>query len=54
MGTFVGRFSAVVEAIGAFARFASEREKIKLVAVGVLAVGADGFDVFVHRGIALG
>lgn len=47
-------FGAVVEAVGTFAGFAAEREEIELVAVGVLAVGADGFDVFVHGGEGLG
>ena len=47
-------FSAMVEAVGTFARFTAEREKIKLVAVGVLTVGTDRFDVFVHGGKGLG
>ena len=46
-------FGAVVEAVGAFAGFAAEGKKVKLVAVSVLAVGTDGFEVFVHGGEAL-
>lgn len=53
-GAFVGGFGAVVEAVGTFAGFAAEREEVQLVAVGVLAVGADGFDVLVHGGEGLG
>lgn len=50
----MGGFGAVVEAVGAFAGFAAEREEVELVTVGVLAVGADGFDVLVHGGEGLG
>ena len=42
------------EAICAFAGFAAEGEKVELVAEGVLAVGADSFDVFVHSRKGLG
>ena len=45
--------SAVVEAVGAFAGFAAEGEEIELVAVGVLTVGTDRFDVFIHGGEGL-
>ena len=51
---FVSCFSAVVEAIGTFTGFAAEGEKIELVAVGVLAVSSDRFEVFVHGGEGLG
>lgn len=50
VGALVGGFGAVVEAVGCFAGFAAEGEEVELVAVGVLAVGADGFDFFVHGG----
>lgn len=46
-------FGAVVHAIGVFARLAAEREEVELMAVGVLAVCADGLDVSVHCGKAL-
>ena len=48
VGAFVGGFGAVIEAVGSFAGFAAEGEEVELVAVGVLTVGADGFDVYVH------
>lgn len=47
-------FSAVVETVGSFTGFAAKREEVELVAVGVLAVGTDGFEVFVHAGEGLG
>ena len=47
-------FGAVVEAVCAFAGFAAEGEEIELVAVGVLTVGTDRFEVFVHGGEGLG
>ncbi len=47
-------FSAVVEAVSAFAGFAAEWEEIELVTVGVLTVGTDSFQVFVHGGECLG
>lgn len=47
-------FSAMVEAVGAFTGFAAEREEIELVAVGVLTVGTDRFEIFVHGGEGLG
>ena len=47
-------FGAVIEAVGAFAGFAAEREEIELVAVGVLTVGTDRFEVFVHGSEGLG
>lgn len=39
-------FGAVIKAEGATARFAAERKEVELVAVGVLAVGADERGVF--------
>ena len=51
---FVSCFGAVIEAVGAFAGFTAEGEEIKLVAIGVLTVGTDGFEVFVHGGKGLG
>ena len=53
-GAFVGCFGAVVETVGSFTGFAAEREEIELVAVGVLTVGTDCFEVFVHAGESLG
>lgn len=47
-------FGAVVETVGPFTGFAAEREEIELVAVGVLTVGTDRFEVFVHAGECLG
>jgi hypothetical protein len=44
-GAVVCCFGAVVEAKGGVAGVAAEGEEIELVAVGVLAVGADGFEV---------
>ena len=44
----------MVQTVGPFAGFAAEGEEVELVAVGVLAVGADGFDFFVHGGEGLG
>ena len=54
LGAFVRGFGAVVEAVGSFAGFAAKGEEVELVAVGVLAVGAYGFDFFVHGGEGLG
>ena len=48
------RLGAVVEAVCAFAGFAAEWEEVELVAVGVLAVGAYGVEVFVHGCEGLG
>ena len=45
---------AVIKAVGTFAGFATEGKEIELVAVSVLAVGTDGFEVFVHACIGLG
>ena len=47
-------FGAVVEAECPFAGFAAEGEEVEDVAVGVLAVGADGVEVFVHGCEGLG
>ena len=47
-------FGAVVEAECSFAGFASEGEEVEDVAVGVLAVGAYGVEVFVHGCEGLG
>lgn len=44
----------MVKAVGAAAGFAAEGEEIEDVAVRVLAVGADSFEVFVHCGVGLG
>lgn len=46
-------FGAVVQAKGVFARLAAEGEEVELMAVGVLAVCANGIDVLVHCDIAL-
>ena len=54
MCAFVRCFGAVIQAVGAFTGFAPEGKKVKLVAVGVLAVGADSFDFLVHCGEGLG
>ena len=43
----------MVEAEGVLARLAAEGQEVELVAVGVLAVDADGFEVFVHGGVSL-
>jgi hypothetical protein len=37
----VGSFRSMFETEGSAARFAAEREEIELVAIGVLAMGAD-------------
>ena len=50
----MSRLGAVIETVGTFAGFAAEREEIKLVAVGVLAVGTDCFEIFVHACKGLG
>ena len=47
-------FGAVVEAECSFAGLATEREEVEDVAVGVLAVGAYGIEVFVHGCEGLG
>ena len=47
-------FGAVVEAECFFAGFAAEGEEVEDVAVGVLAVGAYGVEVFVHGCEGLG
>ena len=47
-------FGAVVEAECSFAGFAAEGEEVEDVAVGVLAVGAYGVEVFVHGCEGLG
>ena len=47
-------FGAVVKAECSFAGFTSEGEKVEDVAVGVLAVGAYGVEVFVHGCEGLG
>ena len=47
-------FGAVVEAVRAFAGFATEWKEIQLIAVGVLTVGTDRFQVFVHGREGLG
>ena len=48
----MGSLSTVIEAVCISAGFAAEGEKVELVAVGVLAVCADGFEVGVadHAG----
>ena len=48
VAAFMGGFGSMIEAVCAAARLTAERKEIKDVAVGVLAVGAYGFDVFVH------
>lgn len=53
-GAFVTGFGAVVEAECSFAGFAAEGEEVEDVAVGVLAVRADGVEVFVHGCEGLG
>ena len=47
-------FGAMVEAISAFARFAPEGKEVKLIAISVLAMGADRLEVFVHAREGLG
>jgi hypothetical protein len=47
MGALVGGFGAVVEAEGVVAGVAAEGEEVELVAVGELAVRANGFEVVV-------
>ena len=44
-GAFVCCLAAVVETEGAMAGVTTKREEIELAAVGVLAMGADGFEV---------
>lgn len=54
VSALVSRFGAVVEAEGVVAGVAAEGEEVKLVAVGELAVSADGFEVVVmHFGEGL-
>jgi len=51
MGAFVSCLGAMVKTVGSPARLAAEWKEVELVAVAVLAVGADGFKVFVwHHG----
>ena len=45
VAAFVRRLGAVVEAVGVVAGVAAEGEEVELVAVGELAVRADGFEV---------
>lgn len=50
--TLVRGFAAVVEAEGVEAGFAAKGEEVELVAVGILAMGADeGWVFLVHFGI---
>ena len=51
---FVSCFGAMVEAVSAFARFAPEGKEVKLVAINVLAMGANCLEVFVHAREGLG
>ena len=51
---FVRALGAVLEAVGPAAGLAAEGEEVELVAVAVLAVCADGFEVVVHGGEGLG
>ena len=44
----------MVQTKGAAAGLAAKGQKVELVAVSVLAVGADGFQVFVHGRVAGG
>jgi hypothetical protein len=54
VGALVGRFGAVVEAEGVVAGVAAEGEEVELVAIGELAVSANGFEVVVvHFGEGL-
>ena len=48
-GALVCSLAAVVETEGAVAGVAAKREEVELPAVGILAVGADGFEVFVFE-----
>lgn len=50
LGTGVGCFSTVVEAVRAFAAFAFERKKVELPAEGGLTVSADCFDFRMRHG----
>ena len=50
----MARFGAVVETECSFTGFASEGEEVEDIAVGVLAVGAYGVEVFVHCSEGLG
>lgn len=51
VGAFVSCLGAVLQAVGSPARLATKGKEVELVAVAVLAVGADGLEVFVwHHG----
>jgi len=51
MGAFVSCLGAMLETVGSPARLATKGKEVELVAVAVLAVGADGLKVFVwHHG----
>jgi len=52
----VGSFAAVVEAVGLAAAVTAEGKEVEDVAVGELAVGTYGFEIFVcvHGGERLG
>lgn len=54
VGAFMRRFGAVVQTVGATAGLAAKGQKVELVAVSILAMGADGFNVIVHGGVAEG
>lgn len=51
---FMGQLGAVVQTVGTTAGFAAKGQKVELVAVSILAMSADGFNVFVHGGVAGG
>lgn len=51
---FMRRFGAVVQTVGTAAGLAAKGQKVVLVAVSILATGADGFNVIVHGGVAEG
>jgi len=51
VGAFVSCLGAMLETVGSPARLATKGKEVELVAVAVLAVGADGLKVFVwHHG----
>lgn len=51
MCAFVSRLSPVLQAVGTFTGLAAEGKEVELVAVAVLAMGADGLKIFVgHHG----
>lgn len=54
MRAFVGGFGAMVETVGAAAGLAAEGQKVELVAISVLAVGTDVFNVLLHGGVGGG